>query len=123
MKSYLKFLSRNMLYTAIEAVGLIVSLALVIVVGSSLRDQLKIANDVPGGRNLFILGPQSMPYMEYRDKEALASLPEVEAVAAFIPSQLSVKAGMEFTKMPVLIADTQLLSLLGLEVTEGSLAR
>ena len=121
MKSYIKFLSRNKLYTAIEAVGLIVSLALVIVVGSSLRDQLKIANDVPGGRNLFILGPQSMPYMEYRDKEALTSLPEVEAVAAFIPSQLSVKAGPEFTKMPVLIADTQLLSLLGLEVTEGSL--
>ena len=30
MKSYLKFLSRNKLYTAIEAVGLAVSLAFVI---------------------------------------------------------------------------------------------
>ena len=33
MKSYLKFLSRNKLYTAIEAVGLIVSLAFVIMSG------------------------------------------------------------------------------------------
>ena len=34
MKSYLKFLSRNKLYTAIEAVGLAVSLAFVILIGS-----------------------------------------------------------------------------------------
>ena len=32
MKSYLKFLSRNKLYTAIEAVGLIVSLAFVVII-------------------------------------------------------------------------------------------
>ena len=35
MKSYFKFLSRNKLYTAIEAVGLAVSLAFVIVIGIS----------------------------------------------------------------------------------------
>ena len=34
MKSYLKFLSRNKLYTTIEAVGLAVSLAFVILIGS-----------------------------------------------------------------------------------------
>lgn len=34
MKSYLKFLSRNKLYTAIETVGLAVSLAFVILIGS-----------------------------------------------------------------------------------------
>ena len=61
MKSYLKFLSRNKLYTVIEAVGLVVSLAFVIVIGASLRDQLRIAEDVPGGKNLYILGP-STPY-------------------------------------------------------------
>lgn len=38
MKSYLKFLSRNKLYTAIEAVGLIVSLALVLIIGMWVRD-------------------------------------------------------------------------------------
>ena len=38
MKSYLKFLSRNKLYTAIEAVGLIVSLAFVIIIGTSMQE-------------------------------------------------------------------------------------
>ena len=121
MKSYLKFLSRNKLYTAIEAAGLIVSLAFVIVIGSSLRDQLAIAKDVPGDKNLYILGPQGMPYLEYRDMESLTSLPEVEDVAAFILSQLSVKAGKEFTRMPCLVADTHLLQLLHFNVTKGSL--
>lgn len=121
MKSYLKFLSRNALYTAIEAVGLIVSLAFVIVIGSSLKDQLTIARDVPGGKNLYILGPQNMPYLEYRGKEALASLPEIEEAAAFMLPRLSVKAGEEFSRVPVLIADTRLLDLLHLRVVEGSI--
>ena len=34
MKSYLRFLSRNKLYTAIEFIGLSVSLAFAIMVGS-----------------------------------------------------------------------------------------
>ncbi len=40
MKSYLKFLSRNKLYTAIEALGLAVSLAFVILIGSYVVDAL-----------------------------------------------------------------------------------
>ena len=121
MKSYLKFLSRNKLYTAIEAVGLIVSLALVIIVGASVKDQLTIAKQVPGERNLYILGPQSMPYLEYRDLQSLTSLPEVDEVAAFILSKQSIKTGEEYANMPVLIADTRLLSLLQIEVTQGSI--
>lgn len=77
MKSYLKFLSHNKLYTAIEAVGLIVSLAFVIVIGFSVWDQLIIANKVPGAQNLYLLGPRKdFHSMEYRDKETLASLPD-----------------------------------------------
>jgi len=34
MKSYLRFLSRNKLYTAIEVVGLSVALAFVLLIGS-----------------------------------------------------------------------------------------
>jgi len=46
MESYLKFLSRNKLYTAIEAVGLAVSLAFVILIGS-LWQTLKAAKTNP----------------------------------------------------------------------------
>ena len=34
MKTFLKFLSRNKLYTAIEAVGLAVSLAFMLIIGT-----------------------------------------------------------------------------------------
>ena len=122
MKSYLKFLSRNKLYTAIEAVGLAVSLAFVIVIGFSVWDQLMIAKRVPGSRNLYLLGPQQDYYsMEYRDKETLASIPEIQGMAAFQRGELTVKAGEEFRKMPVLIADSQLLEMLGIGVQSGSI--
>ena len=39
MKSYLKFLSRNKLYTAIEAVGLVISIAFVILIGNYVWQQ------------------------------------------------------------------------------------
>ena len=47
MKSYLKFLSRNKLYTAIEAVGLAVSLAFVILIGSYVVQQYRMAHENP----------------------------------------------------------------------------
>ncbi len=75
MKSYLKFLSRNKLYTAIEAVGLAVSLAFVIVIGMSVIDQLRIRGNVPEGLNLYALGPNSYG-TEYRNLETLSSIPE-----------------------------------------------
>ena len=40
MKSYLRFLSRNKLYTAIEVVGLSLALAFVIVLGSYILEDL-----------------------------------------------------------------------------------
>ena len=45
MKSYLKFLSRNKLYTAIEAVGLAVSLAFVIIIGSYVWQQFAVTRE------------------------------------------------------------------------------
>ena len=122
MRSYLKFLSRNKLYTAIEAVGLAVSLAFVIVIGFSVWDQLMIAKRVPGSQNLYLLGPQQDYHsMEYRDKETLASIPEIQGMAAFQKAELTVKAGEEFRKMPVLIADSQLLEMLRIGVRSGSI--
>ena len=82
MKSYLKFLSRNKLYTAIEAVGLAVSLAFVILIGT-IADQLRIRQDTPPGTNLYsIFGPDSYG-TEYRNLESLSSIPEIKSLAAF----------------------------------------
>ena len=42
MKSYFKFLSRNKLYTAIEAVGLVISIAFVILIGNYVYQQYAV---------------------------------------------------------------------------------
>ena len=53
MKSYLKFLSRNKLYTAIEAVGLIVSLAFVLLIGAYARHQWRTAYGAPAWKHYY----------------------------------------------------------------------
>ena len=91
MKSYLKFLSRNKLYTAIEAVGLVVSLAFVILTGNYVVQQWEMTRNVPGYRDLYsielgvagmdtyVLG--SIPDMALRAKE---HVPDVELATSIL---------------------------------------
>ena len=80
MKSYLKFLSRNKLYTAIEAVGLAVSLAFVILIGSYVVQQYGVAHETPQWKRTFVLGNGDFLGLTYWDKEELEmNIPEVEA--------------------------------------------
>ena len=79
MRSYLKFLSRNKLYTAIEAVGLAVSLAFVILIGSYVVQQYKVAHEGPDWKRTFVLGSDEFLGLTYWDKEELEmNVPEVE---------------------------------------------
>ena len=80
MKSYLKFLSRNKLYTVIEAVGLAVSLAFVILIGSYVVQQYEVAHESPQWKRTFVLGSDDFLGLTYWDKEELEmNIPEVEA--------------------------------------------
>ena len=116
MKSYLKFLSRNKLYTVIEAVGLAVSLAFVILIGISIHDQLAIRNSVPTGTNLYLKSG-----IEYRNLQALTTFPEVNSAAAFTRRQLSID--LEEGKTPVyfLVVTPQILKFFPVETLEGNL--
>lgn len=80
MKSYLKFLSRNKLYTAIEAVGLAVSLAFVILIGSYVVQQYEVAHESSQWKRTFVLGSDEFLGLTYWDKEELEmNIPEVQA--------------------------------------------
>ena len=80
MSSYLKFLSRNKLYTAIEAVGLIISIAFVILIGNYVYQQYAIAYGNPIGNRVYGVGNQDYMSLSWFDKAAFeAELPEVEA--------------------------------------------
>ena len=81
MKSYLTFLSRNKLYTVIEAVGLAVSLAFVILIGSYVVQQYEVAHESPQWKRTFVLGSDEFLGLTYWDKEELEmNIPEVQAV-------------------------------------------
>ena len=55
MKSYLKFLSRNKLYTAIEAMGLVVSLAFVIIIACYTWQQFAVTREAKDYKRLYVL--------------------------------------------------------------------
>ncbi len=81
MSSYIKFLSRNKLYTVIEAVGLIVSIAFVILIGNYVYQQYAVAYGNPLGKRIYAVGNQSYIMLSWWDKAVFeAELPEAEAV-------------------------------------------
>lgn len=81
MKSYLKFLSRNKLYTAIEFVGLAVSLAFVIIIGCYAWEQYGVANEHPDRERVYVLGMPDCYGLTsgFRDVAAVR-LPEIESI-------------------------------------------
>ena len=81
MKSYLKFLSRNKLYTAVEAVGLVVSLAFVILIGNYVYQQYSVAYGNPYRDRIYAVGCQDYMSLSWWDKAVFEDkLPEAEAV-------------------------------------------
>ena len=81
MKSYLKFLSRNKLYTAIEAVGLAVSLAFVIIIGSYVRQQFAVTREHPDRERVYVPGTPGFPALTYGFPDAIRDIPEIESVS------------------------------------------
>ena len=62
MKSYLRFLNRNKLYTAIMAVGLILSLAFVIITSCYVWQQYRVGRQYPDYEQIYVLGQSGSPY-------------------------------------------------------------
>ncbi len=88
MKSYFKFLSRNKLYTAIEAAGLIVSLAFVLITGHYVWKQRQMTRNVPDYKDVYTvyrtLRGQSVIGQSWGFAyQARESVPEVEKAAMF----------------------------------------
>ena len=88
MKSYLKFLSRNKLYTAIEAVGLIVSLAFVLLAGHYVWKQRQMTRNVPDYKDVYTFyrttrGDSGIGLSWGFAYQAKESVPEIEKAAMF----------------------------------------
>ena len=78
MKSYLRFLSRNKLYTVIMAVGLSIALAFVLIIGSYVWQEYSISHENPDYDRIYI-PYQNMPYGIYEPMRE--QIPEIEEIA------------------------------------------
>ena len=83
MKSYLRFLSRNKLYTAIEVVGLSVALAFVLIIGSYVWQEYSISRENPDYERIYI-PTQPMPYGIFEPmKEQIPEIEQITLVNSF----------------------------------------
>ena len=71
MSSYIKFLSRNKLYTAIEAVGLAVSLAFVVIIFCYVAQQIAVTRENPHRKEIYGVTFQNLMKFEYGMKETI----------------------------------------------------
>ena len=59
MSSYIKFLSRNKLYTVIEAIGLTISLAFVVIIFCYVAQQIAVTRENPHRKEIYSVGSGS----------------------------------------------------------------
>ena len=81
MKSFFKFLSRNKLYASIEAMGLAVSLAFVIIIGSYVWQQYAVTWENPDRVRVYVPGTPDFPALTYGFPDAIGGIPEIESVS------------------------------------------
>ena len=86
MKSYLRFLGRNKLYTAIEVVGLSIALAFLIVLGSILIDKSQVNDNIKDADEIYSLA--------YKDDDT--SIGQIGAVGSFLEQIPMVKEWCRF---------------------------
>ena len=97
MKSYLVFLSRHKLYTAIQALGLIISIAFIILIANYVWQQYSLAYSNRDFDRIFVVGSDLGPSLSGEDKDELVlHLPNIEAATRYCLIGIYVKPGDEF---------------------------
>ena len=80
MSSYIKFLSRNKLYSIIEAVGLAVSLAFVVIIFCYVAQHIAVTRENPHRKEIYGVAIQDKMLYQYGMKETIGeSIPEIKA--------------------------------------------
>ena len=79
MKSYLRFLSRNKLYTAIEVVGLSVALAFVILMSCFVWQQRSVGRQYPDFKSIYCAGYYNTTFSSVRFSNIISGqIPGIE---------------------------------------------
>lgn len=112
MKSYLTFLSRNKLYSVIQAFGLAVSLGFVILLTSYAHTEFTVASDQPLYHDLYVLGSGDYSGMTLGTAEAFfPSVPEIRHWTRYVRfnAKTDVTVGADYYETQVAALDTNFL--------------
>lgn len=94
MKSYFNFLRRNALYTAVNLLGLSLSMAFVLLVSLYVVGELSVEADNPNKDRIYRLETENMAqFPALVDRDVTNYLPSVEATLRLHPSQSKVMLG------------------------------
>ena len=92
MKSYLRFLSINKLYTAIEVVGLSLALAFVIVLSSYIVDDMSTNNVLKNTDDIYLVHSGDYAHTIKELPELYGSMPDIESSCSMVQSGRSRKS-------------------------------
>ena len=99
MNSYLKFLSRNKLYTFINIAGLVVSLMFIILMGDYTWRQYSIDRWHKNADRIYLMGNESFFFMWPQEAEDIKNLcPEVEEACCVMSQSGKIKYGQREVK-------------------------
>lgn len=119
MKSYLTFLSRNKLYSAIQAFGLSVSLGFVILLTSYAHTEFTVASDQPLYHNLYVLGAGNYSGMTLATaEEFFPSVPEIKRWTRYVrfAPKNDVTVGTDYYETEIAAMDTNFLAFFNYKV-------
>ena len=128
IKSYITFLSRNKVYTAINVFGLSVSLMFVMLIGVYVWQEYRVTRDIPDSDRVEAIGMRfkGETYLgthHYAGKQLQKMFPEIEAVCGVSELELTLNKGDERFRTQVLSADSTFFSLFGYPLREGDAVR
>ena len=126
MKSYFKFLSRNKLYAAIEAFGLSIALAFVIILVSYASMEYRVGSNQKEAENLYAVGSGDDLSMTWATaKEFFPSIPEIvewTRIGGYYADQ-GVMVDDKYFNPKILAVDSNFCQMLGYKVRGCSLQR
>ena len=126
MKGYLKFLSRNKLYTFINIAGLAVSLMFIILMGDYTWRQYSIDSWHKNVDRIYLMGNQHMFYMWPQAAEEIRkTCPEVEQTCCVLSADGKIKHGQQEVKSKdaqegiIMLADSTFFRFFDFELVQG----
>ena len=124
-RSFFTFLSRNRLYTAINIVGLSISLTFVILIADYTRRQFTVDNFHTKADRIWVVGSENSLMTGYHLQKYLRDrYPEIETTCGItvgwcIPSSEELEAGQQKFSARTMFADTTFLRMFDFELVEG----